>query len=436
MKMIYVIGGGTFSHVRNHLALAAPAFGTTARRLFELFADELDEFADELDELDPKQREYGVELMLTKMARPSSHLVTNEDVQQQLEQLIADPDTRVIVLNAALCDYDGAVQVSYPEGAKLLTRSGAHEPRLKTSDGVQTLRLRPAPKLIGELRKNRKDVFVVGFKTTTGATSDEQYATALKFLKANSLNLVLANDTVTRNNVIVAPEETRYAETTVRDVALQELVKITCARMRNTFTRSTVLPDEDLISWDSPIIPASLRTVVDHCVARGAYKSVNGATAGHFAVKIDEDTILTSRRKTNYNEPGGLDLVRVRYDGADKVIAYGAKPSVGGQSQRAVFEQHPELDCIVHFHCPSKNSCSSFGLAQQWPNECGSHECGQNTAANLCPVPGFDGKLKAVMLIGHGPNVVFSRTVDPRRIIEFIEENFDLTAKTGGRVEA
>lgn len=34
-KRVVIIGGGTFSHLRTHLALAAPAFGTTAKQLFE-----------------------------------------------------------------------------------------------------------------------------------------------------------------------------------------------------------------------------------------------------------------------------------------------------------------------------------------------------------------------------------------------------------------
>jgi hypothetical protein len=29
-KTVEIIGGGTISHIRNHLALAAPAYGTTA----------------------------------------------------------------------------------------------------------------------------------------------------------------------------------------------------------------------------------------------------------------------------------------------------------------------------------------------------------------------------------------------------------------------
>ena len=38
IQRIHIIGGGTFSHVRNHLSNATPAFGSTARQLREMFA--------------------------------------------------------------------------------------------------------------------------------------------------------------------------------------------------------------------------------------------------------------------------------------------------------------------------------------------------------------------------------------------------------------
>ena len=33
MKTIHIIGGGTITHVRNHLALATPAYGSTAKKI-------------------------------------------------------------------------------------------------------------------------------------------------------------------------------------------------------------------------------------------------------------------------------------------------------------------------------------------------------------------------------------------------------------------
>jgi len=41
MKKIIIYGGGTFSPIRNHLSLCATAFGTTARKLAEMFSSDM-----------------------------------------------------------------------------------------------------------------------------------------------------------------------------------------------------------------------------------------------------------------------------------------------------------------------------------------------------------------------------------------------------------
>ena len=38
------------------------------------------------------------------------------------------------------------------------------------------------------------------------------------------------------------------------------------------------------------------------------------------------------------------------------------------------------------------------------------------------------------MLDNHGPNIVFHHSIDPAKVIAFIEANFDLSGKTGGLV--
>jgi ribulose-5-phosphate 4-epimerase/fuculose-1-phosphate aldolase len=197
-------------------------------------------------------------------------------------------------------------------------------------------------------------------------------------------------------------------------------------RSHLTFTRSTVVAGEP-VSWESELVPQNLRAVVDYCISRGAYKRFRGVTAGHFAVKIDDTTFLTSRRKTDFNDMKNVGLVKVKTDGPDSVIAYGSKPSVGGQSQRIVFAEHPDTDCIVHFHCPIKSG-SEVPTVSQREYECGSHQCGENTSRGLKRF----GNLHAVYLKDHGPNIVFSKSVDPQEVIDFIEENFELEAKTGG----
>jgi hypothetical protein len=401
----HVIAGGTHHHVRPHLALAAPAYGGTGRALHRTLL----------------ARGQPAALHLTAMAGGHRDLDTNDDVARLLDALVADPGTGMIFMPVALCDFFGSVL----EGGAP-TPSGKGAPRLETRRGDHTMALTPAPKVIQAVRRDRKDIFLVGFKTTAGAAPEAQFAAGLRLVKEGSCNLVLANDLHTRLNMVVTPEQASYHVTHDREAAIGGLVEMALLRAGLTYTRSTVIPG-DPVPWSSALVPAALRRVVDHCVARGAYRPFLGATVGHFAVNLGDGRFLTSRRRTDFNRLDEVGLVLVEARGEREVIAHGSRPSVGGQSQRIIFAEHPGLDCIVHFHCP-KMPGSRVPVRAQRPYECGSHECGRNTSRGLAPF----GELRAVMLDQHGPNVVFSRRADPERVIQFIEENFDLGATTAG----
>ena len=409
-KKIHVIGGGTVSHVRSHLALAAPAYGTTARYL----ADTL------------KDRGENVMLHLTKMAcGGQSDLETNADIKELVDKIVKDPDTKMVIFNPALADFEGEI-----DGKP----SGKYAERLKSRESNgKALTLKTAEKIIGEIRKHRKDIFVVGFKTTTGASEDEQYMQGLGLLKSNSVNLVLANDTKTRKNMVITPEEARYHVTKDRKQALDGLLNMALARSSLNFTRSTVLNEKPLVPWNSTEAPVNLRMVVNHLITKGVYQPFRGKTAGHFAVRGSKpNEFLTSIRKTDFNQLAQNGLVRVEAQGDDKVVAFGAKPSVGGQSQRMIFNRYKGLDSIVHFHGELKSKPKDkIPVRSQWQYECGSHQCGENTADGLKEVrPG----IHAVMLENHGPNIVFNRKAKAEDIISFIEDNFALGQKTGGNI--
>jgi len=411
MKKVHIIGGGTLNHVRPHLALCAPAYGGTARRLAELCKAHSDNLE--------------VNLHLTRMADGGApHLVTVQDVARLIIDLQADPDTKIIFMPVAMCDFLGTVISDDNYWERLST----HKVDVDNPETYPLLRLKPTGKVISHVREGRKDIFLVGFKHTTKATPEEQYIAGLNLLKASSCNLVLANDTETKLNMVITPEEAKYHVTTNRMEALKGLVEMAYLRSHLTFTRSTVVAGE-AIPWDSPMVPESLRIVVDYCIKKGAYKPFRGSTVGHFACKVNDTTFLTSKRKTNFNDLDTNGLVMVKTDGPDSVIAYGSKPSVGGQSQRIVFNEHDGYDCIVHFHCPIKPG-SLVPTVSQREYECGSHECGQNTSRGLKRF----GNLLAVYLQDHGPNIVFNRNVNPKEVVDFIEANFDLNDKTGGPV--
>ena len=237
-KKVHILGGGTLAYVRSHLALCAPAYGTTARKLERLCRAQ----GDKLD----------VVLHLTRMAGGNKGLETVEDVARLLDEIVADLATKIVFLNVALCDFRGIVgdeQDRHKHGPRLSTRSESIPKQME---------LRPLPKMIGTVRRHRKDIFLVGFKHTSGASPNEQYVAGLHLVKEASCNLVLANDTVSRLNMVVTPEEARYHVTTDRDEALRGLVEMAYLRSHLTFTRSTVVAGEP-VPWDSPLVPDSLR---------------------------------------------------------------------------------------------------------------------------------------------------------------------------------
>lgn len=433
-KSVHIIAGGTVFHIRPHFQIAATAYGNTGLELGKLCRDYSDELA--------------VTQHFTRMAEGRGvvleKLETNDDVSRLLDKLIEDYTTKIIFMPVALCDWE-AVCLNFAEGDPEMPglhcekRFGKDQPRLATR-GLLTkasgqvlgpsLHLQPAAKIINKIRKNRKDIFLVGFKTTTGEAEQAQYSKGLNLLKEASCNLVFANDLHTQLNMVITPEEAKYHVTHDRMEAMRGLVEMAYLRSHLGFTRSTVVAGEP-VPWNSPQVPAALREVVNYCIKQGAYKPFRGVTVGHFACKIGENTFLTSRRRTNFNNLDKLGLVKVETDGPDSVIAYGSRPSVGGQSQRIIFGEHPEYDCVVHAHVPPKQGVDLSAITvSQREYECGSHQCGENTSRGLKKF----GNLSAVYLDQHGPNIVFHRDIDPKEVINFIETHFDLSAKTGGYV--
>lgn len=410
-KKVVIYGGGTFNYVRTHLALATPAFGETARKLDSIFKQ--------------KFEKMDVECRLTKMADSKSHLVTNDDVERDIDQLLSSNTTKAIIFNVAMTDYTGEIDGS---------PSGKYAKRLKTREESPSIKLAPSTKVLNKIRKTRKDIFLVAFKTTSNATDAEMFAAGLNLMKENSCNLVVANDVARRVSFIITPEESVYkADQSLsadeqRQKVLEMVADMVYHRTHLSFTRSTVVSG-DPVAWNDAKVYPALREVVNYCVSKNAYKEFRGATTGHFAAKLSDTEFLTSIRKTNFNNIDQNGMVYVRTDGPDNVISMGAKPSVGGQSQRIIFGSFTDVDCIVHFHCPLKpDHRDDIKVMSQFEYECGSHECGENTKNGLTK----HGNLYAVMLDNHGPNIVFHHDTDPKEVIDFINNNFALDKSTSG----
>lgn len=186
-------------HVRNHMALCAPAYGATARKLVSMLNYTLTEH----------RLAFSVDLMLTKMADSTSRLETNDDVEDALLGVLADTNTAGIIFNVALCDFAGHIG-NVP--------SGKYADRLQTREVTQDglpLTLHPTKKLLGLIAAQRPDIVSVGFKTTAGESVQAQVAKSNRMSRESSISWMLANDTVTRNNVVLSGS--RQRECTIAD---------------------------------------------------------------------------------------------------------------------------------------------------------------------------------------------------------------------------
>lgn len=415
-------------HVTPHFALCAPAFGRVGRELAErLTSRDVTLVRTSMASREPDARERAL-----FEAAGIERLETNDDLARLLDHLVADPETRCIVLAAAVCDW---VPTTLQIGDQALSEFGKSVPRLQTSKGSATLDLAPSDKLIGRIRRERKDVFLVAFKATAGLEPQHTYAQGLRLLKTASANLVLANDVQRGTNVVITPEEFPYWAETRAD-ALDQLAEMILARTQLSFVRTRVR-DEPLVD---PIalhaegaIPANFLPVLRHVIAAGAFKPFLGKTSGHFGCVVSGKPYarISSVRKVDHNRVLQQGMAPI-YGYADgRIVAGGAKPSVGEHTQHQIYEALGEaVHAIVHFHCPTRPGVE-VPRASQRAFECGSVECGDNTAKHMREIePG----IFAVQLEGHGPNIAFHRDVPAKRVIALIERCFDLADKSGGLV--
>lgn len=129
------------------------------------------------------------------MADSNSPLIYNEDLDKYLcDIILPDEDVKAIVMNAAICDFE----MENPSNEARLSSAKDYQATLK---GVQG-------KIVAKIKQRRPDITVAGFKTTHGASKVEQVAKAFASMAANNLDMVLANDLDSRNNILITKDLT------------------------------------------------------------------------------------------------------------------------------------------------------------------------------------------------------------------------------------
>ena len=85
----------------------------------------------------------------------------------------------IVIMAAAVADYVPTVQ---------------SKKKIKSSKSTMNISLKKAPKIIDQIKKYQKNVFLVGFKAETNLTKPQLIKSAEKKLKESSANMIIAND--------------------------------------------------------------------------------------------------------------------------------------------------------------------------------------------------------------------------------------------------
>jgi phosphopantothenoylcysteine decarboxylase/phosphopantothenate--cysteine ligase len=85
----------------------------------------------------------------------------------------------IVIMAAAVADYVPTIQ---------------NKNKIKSSKLIMTISLKKAPKIIDQIKKYQKNVFLVGFKAETNLTKNQLIKSAEKKLNESSADMIIAND--------------------------------------------------------------------------------------------------------------------------------------------------------------------------------------------------------------------------------------------------
>jgi phosphopantothenoylcysteine decarboxylase/phosphopantothenate--cysteine ligase len=109
----------------------------------------------------------------------SRRVVTTEEMRVAALDELGKGKCDAFIMAAAPADFTPEVQA---------------KAKIRTRDGSLSLRMKPSPKIIDEVRKGWPKVFLVAFKAETAPVRDELVRAAKRFRKESGADMVVAND--------------------------------------------------------------------------------------------------------------------------------------------------------------------------------------------------------------------------------------------------
>ena len=108
--------------------------------------------------------------IINVLSSKEMHTIVKSELKKKID---------IVIMAAAIADYVPTAQ---------------SKKKIKSSKSIMNIRLKKAPKIIDEIKKYQKNVFLVGFKAETNLTKSQLIKSAEKKLRDASADMIIAND--------------------------------------------------------------------------------------------------------------------------------------------------------------------------------------------------------------------------------------------------
>lgn len=288
---------------------------------------------------------------------------TFDAYRTRLLELCAKNETDVVILAMAASDYG-------PE---------ATTGKISSDKDDLTITLKPLPKIISEVKRERPGIFLVGFKLLVNRSPDALIDAAYRSILRDHQDLAVAN---VGQNSMRPSELLTYIVTGERGVIpvrREDLDRRLCSIIEDRFSRRHFKTNLETLS-SLPITQETEKDFISAChwvselALFDTYTEGERGEFGFIAKRTEEGTLITARGSSKSEATvddlalvRGVDLERLTID----VASTGKKAALNASLAHLIFEQRPEIKYIVHAHVSLPEAIvvprdSSPSTAEDW----------------------------------------------------------------------
>jgi len=277
---------------------------------------------------------------------------TADDLKNLLFEQPTAPD--VIFQAAAVADYK-PVRV---------------EGKISSDQDELQLTLAKNPKIISELRdRYGKEAFIIGFKLLSNVSEEQLVAAALKQVKDNRLNLVVANDLQNLHDgqhpiTIVTPEGGAIEFDGERGQVAKRLVDFVLKRAGVHWYHSE--------QWDTVEDCLGERKLFKEALDLAHKMNLFTDESGNVSASLNNWHVTVSPRRVDKAKLGAESAIPAHVDHMRRIVMYEGehKPSIDTGVNSSLFEIYPDVTAMLHFH----NGWGRMDAVTEFPYPCGVTE--------------------------------------------------------------